>query len=220
MLSSSAYANRLKAIGQITKGLAGWVAAGSVATAGGVVTYKTLKEVLKEDEGGYAFYMVLDKNASALYWADVWSRADIYAVVTIDGIGSYLLPDIRYDYSGEQIRWNIRIPVIPKGRKVLVQIYDDDSSSNELWNGILQARGRVMFDGGALVGGLKLDADFKNINILDRTITLDARDYVCEFLFEAPSEGWFNRQWTAEGELRDSNNVAVGKIGFAQIDRK
>jgi hypothetical protein len=206
----------LKATAKVVKGIAPWVAGGVV---GGAV-YEKIHAALKSEEGAYAFYMTLNKDASSLNWADYWSKADVYAVVTIDGVGSYLLPDIHYEYSGEQIRSNLRLPVIPKGRKVLVQVFDDDSSSDEIWNGILKMRGRVMFDADALIVGLKMDVDLRHVNILDKPVALDARDYICEFLFETPAEGWFNRQWTAEGMLKDSSGLNVGKIGFSQIDRK
>ena len=101
-------------------------------------------------EAIYSVYFTLNNDASAVYWADTFSKPDVFFYFDLEGHGTYLIPQIRYEYAGGPILDRVVAREVRPGSKIVVRILDDDTSSDEIWKSLL--RTRVNFD---VTGGLK-----------------------------------------------------------------
>lgn len=167
----------------------------------------------------YSLYFSLNGDASSVYWADTLNKPDIYAVVQIEGDGTFLIPAIQNEYAGQALMNNLIHKHVSAGRRVLVHILDDDSFSDTVWNSILQST--IEYRATAEVScrqfaGANVEASGK-IRLLDRNMQLDAPDYIASAEFSTPSSA--DGRWLANGTLYDSQKRQVGKLQFAQIWR-
>lgn len=178
----------------------------------------------------FSLYFSLNGDASSVYWADIVGKPDIYAVVDIEGQGTFLIPKIFNEYSGQPTLETVIAKNAKPGARVVVNIYDDDSFSDTVWNEILQSSVNYQID--ANVGsvksghypnlvfnksvGVSLQANGK-IRLLDRNLVIDAPDFITGAEFKIPytTDGC----WHAGGELRDPKNNIVGRMEFAQVWR-
>jgi len=167
----------------------------------------------------YSLYFSLNGDVSSVMWADIFSKPDIFAVVQIEGQGTFLVPDIHNEYAGQPILENIVAKNATPGARILVHILDDDSLSDAIWNSILQSRVsyRVTSEISCTTfARVNVEASGQ-IRLLDRNMVIDAPDYIATAEFTAPSSP--DGRWLANGILRDSENRDVGKLQFAQIWR-
>jgi len=165
----------------------------------------------------YSIYFDMNNDASSLYWADLFSRPDIFAKVQIEGQGSYLVPNIYQNYSGQPILEIILTKKIKPGSRIIVHICDDDSLSNTIWNQILQSRIDYKVTSTiSCYSMVRIDSQGSgSIRLLDHHAVIDAPDFIASAEFSAPdSQG---ERWVADGKLIDSSNRNVGSLQFAQF---
>ena len=167
----------------------------------------------------YSLYFSLSGDVSSVMWADIFSKPDIFAVVQIEGQGTFLIPDIQQDYGGQPILENVVAKNATPGARILVHILDDDCLSNEIWNKILQSRidYRVTTDIQATTFARVNVETSGSLRLLDRNMVIDPPDYIATAEFTAPSSP--DGRWLANGILHDSQNREVGKLQFAQLWR-
>jgi len=178
----------------------------------------------------YSLYFSLNGDVSSVMWADTFSKPDIFAVVQIEGQGTFLIPDIQQDYSGQPILENVIAKNATPGARILVHILDDDCLSNTIWNQILQSRidyrvtsenwikRFILFHGIQATTFARLNFETSgSLRLLDRNMVIDKPDYIATAEFTAPSSP--DGRWLANGILHDSKNREVGKLQFAQIWR-
>lgn len=226
--------------GRILKGLAAGSAAGAASEQYRKLEeleQKRVQQVAKVDEiaervraagldpdeyGLYSVRMKVDVNASKVWWADTFNRADVFFTVTFEGQPEVLVPLYRADYNGEEIFAHFLCHRPHKGDRILVQVWDDDSSSNAIWNNILQTSVAVDINpkiqaklgpvsvSGSLVSG---KATFQLLKD-GQKVVLDAQDFLGQTEFQL-TEDW--RQWTAEGKLTDVAGNQIGVVALRQM---
>lgn len=167
----------------------------------------------------FSVYFTMNGDASAVYWADIIGKPDVFIVVAIEGHGQFLLPRIEYEYSGQPILERLLEQSIEPGRRVAVYVYDDDSASDTVWNNVLKTR--ITFEATADVRAAKplaVSATASgSLQLLDSHVMLDKPDFIASAEFIAPEAS--DGRWAADGELRDSRGHTIGKIQFAQLWR-
>lgn len=156
-------------------------------------------------------------HTTAGYWADVWSRPDVFFCLDIEGKGTFVAPNIQWNYSGTPFLDHVLAEETPAGSRIVVRVMDDDSVSDEVWNNILSSRINI-----------QLTAEFSvtrfipvraitsgSLKLLDRPLTIDAPELIATAVFEVPDskEG----VWLADGQLLDSNHNPVGTIQMSCI---
>ncbi len=220
-------ANRGKALEAVVKMLVGSAAAGAIANG---VEAESIQEqkmsvVDRIRQQGvdprvgaiFSTYFTLNNNADAVYWADVFSKPDVYIIVAIEGQGEYLIPKYTSEYAGQPLMTNIIAKQIAPGRKVAVYILDEDTTSDTVWNNLLKTR--VSFNAAADVEVYKpIDVTLSasgTVQLVDRYVTLDAPEFIAYAEFIAPDTD--ESVWAADGILKDQYNRNVGKIQFSQI---
>ena len=74
------------------------------------------------------------------FWSDFFSKPDIFFYVDIEGQGTFLVPQIHWNYAGEAVLDRVLARDVKPGTKIVVRVLDDDTSSDEIWNNILQTK--------------------------------------------------------------------------------
>lgn len=151
-------------------------------------------------------------------WSDLFSDPDLFFYVDIEGQGSFLVPQIHWNYVGGPILDRVLARDTRPGARVVVRVLDDDSWTDEVWNNILQTKltidlspevkiNRFVSIRPWTVGG--------QIQLLDRNIVLDAPDPVATAEFVVPeAAGGF---WAADATLYDGSGNDVGNVQFACV---
>lgn len=170
----------------------------------------------------YSAFLDINYNAGSVYWADTFSNPDIFFVVEVEGIGQFILPNIRNEYKGGPVLDRIVLPELAPGSRVVVRVLDDDTSGDAIWNSILRSRVNYKFsiDNQMLYAtqGFHAQADLSGgFQILDtpQRVVLDGPDQIATVVFQVPSTS--EKTWVADGELRDSNNRVAGRVQFSQV---
>lgn len=171
-----------------------------------------------EDTAIYSLYFSLNNDVSSMMWADIFSKPDIFAVVSIEGQGDYLIPQIYNNYSGQAIQINIIAKASSPGNRILITMYDDDTLSDTIWNSILQTRincslGASFSAFGAIPVNLRSQG---TIQLIDRRVVIDAPDYIASAEFKAPRFS-FSKDWVAMGSVVDSDGRNLGNLEFRRV---
>lgn len=226
-LVTPAQANKAKALQTVMKILVGAAAAGSLANGAeaeaiqeqkmSVVDRMKKQGVDLRDGAIFSTYFSLNNNADAVYWADTISKPDIYMIVSIEGHGDYLVPNYVSEYAGQPILENIFAKKIEPGRRIVVCVLDEDSTSDAIWNNVLSTK--VSFNAGANISvsePMKVSVGSSGtVQLVDQHVTLDSPEFVAVAEFVAPDTT--ESVWTADGVLKDQYNREVGRIQFSQI---
>lgn len=167
----------------------------------------------------FSLYFSLNGDVSSVMWADVFSKPDIFAIVQIEGQGTFLIRDIHNDYGGQPILNNVIAKNAAPGARILVHILDDDNLSDTIWNQILQSRVSYRVTSQiACTTFARVNVEASGgIRLLDRNVIIDAPEYIATAEFRVPSSP--DGRWVANGVLRDTQNREVGKLQFGQIWR-
>jgi hypothetical protein len=218
----------LKVITTILTGAAAAAAGGETTASYEVVKQKdALLDSLKaqgmtyEDPAIYSLSFSLNFDASAVYWADVFNRPDLFALIQIEGMGECIVPGISYEYSGQPLQETLLHREIPAGRKVLIHFMDDDTPNNSVWNSILQTRVDFKIDTTVTERptATKLKAvrstTTGSIQLLDSPLVLDAPDYIATVEFVVPN----SPHWSVKGRIFDAKAREVGSTEFRQLWR-
>lgn len=189
-----------------------------LAAAGGTAA---LSAYLADGEAVYALEFDLDNNVSSIYWADVFSKPDVFPVLQVAGMGTFLIPDIAPNYAGGKIIWTFKIPKIPDGRDVSIILYDDDSTSDQIWKNVLAARWKL--DVGTKISLTKaIQVTFKvgtSLRLVTAPITIDSPEQLCVYSLSTP-RFYFGGDWDTEAELKNSSGKKVGHMKFSQLINK
>ena len=166
----------------------------------------------------YSLYFTLNNDASAVYWADLIGRPDVFAVVSIEGEGDFLLPDITNGYGGQPLLRNVVAKRARPGKRVVINFYDDDSASNAVWNSILSTR--IPYTLTANVTALQavlLEArSTGSFQLLDRPVTIDGPDIIATAEFQVPRFS-FSDTWVAQGHITNASGATVGELQFSRL---
>jgi hypothetical protein len=172
----------------------------------------------------YGFYLSLNGNVSSVYWADLVNKPDVFLVIAIEGDGVYLVPEVALEYAGQPLLLKLLHKKIAPGRRVVIYAMDDDTFTNTIWNNILQMRHEYSLKGlsqtfagvPSCMTMLKVEATAAGtIQLLDKSITVDAQDFIASVEFVAPDTT--SKPWKADGRLVDSKGANSGHIQFAQV---
>jgi len=139
---------------------------------------------------------------------------NIQAVMQIEGIGQYFLPNKSLQYCGGQYLTGAYIPVINSGRKITIRFYSSHSEINYIFNNILSWK--YLCRGHATVkvnmDGNKVDADIgfnTVIQLSDKKLQLFRDSYIGQVNLRCPN--WPGNKWKADGNICDSNNKKIGQ---------
>ncbi len=165
----------------------------------------------------YSVYLSLNGNAEAIYWADLIGRPDVFIVISVEGRGSVLIPRVHHEYSGQPILENLIDRDYAPGTKVVISIFDDDSFSDSVWNGMVQTRVSLNLGASFQCGsGFEVKAGAAGtIQLMNHMAIIDPPDYLGGMEFVLPTDtsgGWF-----AEGKLHDGLNREVGVLGMKRV---
>ena len=112
-----------------------------------------------------------------MHYLNWFKMPDIFVVAEIEGQGEFLLPSIERGYQGQEVLLDFKAGTIQKGQKILINFYADHSTSNDIWNTILQGKAiAIQHKYGTTEGGLKL---------LDRDMTIRGPEYITQAEFTA-----------------------------------
>jgi hypothetical protein len=179
----------------------------------------------------FSLYFKLNSDASSVYWSDIFSKPDIYFVVSIEGQGDFLIPRYANEYAGQPILEKIISKQIDPGQKIIIKVFDDDSTSDLIWNNILKAKitqdvtagisasfplAAVIGASGRIEVKTKTSVDFQFL-AKEEHVTLDAPELVAVAEFLAPKTS--EELWVADGLIVDQKNRQVGKFQFSQVWR-
>lgn len=219
----SVQAQRGKAVQTIVKVLTGLGAAESMRRSGqSYEQYKHEDVILTQlrSEG-------VDANKSSIYsvyfstsggvWADFWTHPDLFFVVDIEGQGSQLVPQIRYNYRGEPVLDVVVAETVRPGSRVVVRVLDDDTSSDAMWNSILKTRAHLSVTpevNATKFVSLKANARGQ-LTLLDQNVIIDAPDFIAAASFTVPETT--DGRWVADAQLIDSSRKDVGTLQFASL---
>jgi hypothetical protein len=167
----------------------------------------------------YSIFFTLDSDASCVRWADIFNDPDIFVYLQIEGEDDYVFPSITYEYAGQPLLMSFVHREIPSGRRVLVHILDDDTWSDSIWNSILSSR--IDYRATASMPCKTLVSARAELNgrlqILDRTVVIDAPDYITTAQFLVPESP--DGRWLMSGNLADEKGRKVGQLQFMQVWR-
>lgn len=167
----------------------------------------------QSDDSIYSIYFKVKRGS----WADWFSDPDLFFYVDIEGQGSFLVPQIHWNYAGGPVLDRVLARDVKPGTKIVVRVLDDDSWSDEIWNNILKTRVSISVSPeiqankyiniSGYIGG--------KIQLLDRNVVIDAPDPVATAEFVVPETG--EDFWVADGTLHDDSGNGVGSIQFACV---
>ena len=186
-------------------------------------TLKRLREqgFQTSDAAVFSAMFSLDTNESAVYWADWFSKSDVFFLVDIEGEGTHLAPQIRFNYQGGPILDRIIATDIKPGRRVVVRVMDDDTLSDEIWKQILRTRidlavGADAYATSYLPVSAGVNGQFA-VQLLPASapVIIDAADHLATMSFTVPDTP--DGRWLADGELFDGQGRRVGTLQFASV---
>lgn len=172
----------------------------------------------------YGFHLALTSGASSVFWADLLNKPDVFILLSVEGDGTYLVPDVTCEYAGQPLQLNVFRKRIPAGRRVIIYVMDDDTFSDSIWNSILKTRHEYSLrallapalGSATCLANLKVDASLTGkLQLLDRRIVVDAQDFIASVEFSVPKEN--ESPWLATSVLLDSEQSPVGRLEFAQV---
>jgi len=225
--AENANANRGKALHTIVTVLTGTTAAGAFAggnmaanleqDAANVIQRIRSRGIDPWKGAVYSTYLSLDNNADSVLWADIFSKPDIYIVVSIEGQKNYLVPDIAMNYAGQPYLKNLYAETMRPGSKIVVSVFDDDTTSDHIWNQVLSTNVAFSLDSNISVSqplAVSVTAGGA-LQLVGHPMQLDPPELIAYAEFTSPK----NREevWCADGILYDGYKQKVGRIQFAQI---
>jgi len=223
-IPQQAFANAgkaLQSVGRIVSSAKTWKWV--TAIGGSAAALKAMESHLAEGEAVYAVGIDLNNKASSVNWADFFSRPDVFPVLMVAGVGTYVIPEIWQEYSGGKIIWTFKIPRIPDGTDIALFILDDDSGSDRVWKKIVETRWNAAIDTNvsmtqAISCNIRVNGSIK----LDTTgITIDSPDTIANYNLKTPKfYQYIGGDWDSEGELKDGDGRIVGHIVLSQLIKK
>ena len=188
-----------------------------VVTGVGIVS---VDAYLARGEAVYALEFDLNNDASSIYWADILSKPDVFPVLQVAGMGSFLIPDIAVNYAGGKIIWTFKVPKIPNHRDVSIMLFDDDSASDQIWKNVLSTRWSIDLKGCLLLQGIPFTATAQgSLQLVTKQITIDPPDQLCVYTITTPRFCWGGK-WESSGDLKNGAGNKVGHIKFSQLVNK
>ena len=142
----------------------------------------------ESDNAIYSVFYTLNGSASAVMWADIFIKPDVFVILEIEGAGRYLIPDIQNEYAGQPILQTVIARNVEAGKRVAVYMMDDDSVGNELWNSILSSKVSYSLQGPSAISraiGVNVTAS-GSIQLLSHPQTIDPPDFIASAVFTAP----------------------------------
>ena len=137
---------KANAVQTIVKVLTGLGAAESLRRSGqSYEQYKQETAILSElrnqgiDANKSSIYSVY-LSTSGGFLADFWTFPDLFFVVDIEGQGTQLVPQIWREYRGEPVLGTVIAKTVRPGSRLVIRLFDDDTSSDVIWNNILKTR--------------------------------------------------------------------------------
>ena len=215
-----------KAIGRVLSKAGPWIA--GLCAGGGIAT---ATKCLEKGESVYAVQFQLDPNASSVYWARWFGWPNIFAVLQVEGMDEYLIPQVFRGYRGGTIIWTFKIPKIPANRAISFHILDDRSASNEIFNNILSTAWHVNIEPGVelsqklpqgvlLTEALSIGYVRGDIQLVKNKITIVGPKPLCHYTVQCP-DPWFSslvsRECHTEGSITDNDGKAIGVIRISQL---
>jgi hypothetical protein len=209
--------------------LVGVVSAAKVAQEAGISVHDYWQGTAPPGQSIYSATFQFNKTS----WADFWTGPDIYMVVESEGGRSVLIPEIENNWNGQEKIYTFRCLTMLTGSRCVLRLYDDDNTSNAIWNSILSTR--VRFHAGTTVkietgiprighklptsGVQSLEAAMQadgTFQILDtsngKQYQIDKPDAVATANFTVPSAGAADR-WQMEGEFV-KDGTTMGKVSL------
>jgi hypothetical protein len=191
-------------------------------SAHGLESYRNEKAILQSlrekglSESNDSIYSIYFRTNGG-YWADLFSYPDIFFYVDIEGQGSFLVPEIHWNYTGGPILDRVLARGVKPGTRIVVRVLDDDSASDQIWNSILRNRQDIQLGVEVrLTNWISIRPYIGGqIQLLDRNVMIDAPDLVATAEFTVPDSN--DGVWVADGTLHDENGSDVGKIQFACV---
>lgn len=164
-----------------------------------------------------AIYSVYLKTTGG-YWADLFSKPDFFLLVDIEGKGTFLVPQIRWNHAASTpILEKILSEHVSAGSRVVVRVMDDDTTSDAIWNQILKTRVNFRLSGGvALTKYISATAAAGGtLQLLESKTVMDAPETVATAEFVVPESQ--DGVWFMNGQLIDSSGADVGTVQLACI---
>ncbi len=225
LLGASAHAARLP-VKTITTVLTG-VAAAAFGTGAEFKEMsddaRTIADELKEKHPDlrnpsiYSFFFSVDNSLfSVSRWADInGSGADIFVKVSVEGSGSFIIPERIENYRGQNIILTTAAEDIPPNSKVILSVYDDDSVGNAIWNSLAQSKTTVRtgIESRSIYVAAKVSSN-SEIRLLKTNEVLDKPDFLASVSFTTPSSK--ETRWTADGVIKDKFGKTAGSIQFSK----
>lgn len=153
-------------------------------------------------------------------WSDLFSDPDLFFYVDIEGQGSFLVPQIHWNYAGGPILDRVLARDVKPGTRIVVRVLDDDTWSNEIWNNILKTRVTISVAPEVQVTkyiSIRSGYVGGQIQLLEGNVVIDAPDPVATAEFVVPeSEDGF---WAADATLFDDSGNNAGNLGFTCVQR-
>lgn len=59
-------------------------------------------------------------------------KPNVFFCLQIEGVGTYLIPEVEQKYDGQQLMYKVNLPNLPPRRKILVHAYDDHAQMNDV----------------------------------------------------------------------------------------
>jgi hypothetical protein len=184
-----------------------------------ILTKLRAQGVDASEQAIYSVYFTLNNDASSVYWADIFSKPDVFFYFDLEGHGTYVDPQIRYEYAGGPVLYRIIAREVRSGSKIVIRFMDDDTSSDEVWKSLLQTR--VNFDvTGGLTATILATAQTSisgHLQVLSSgtQVMLDPPDEIVAATTTVPATE--DGTWLASGDLSDSDNRIVGSIQIACV---
>ncbi len=192
-----------------------------------------LKELQKQgniapDAAIFSLYYKLNWS-DCFYWQRWFGKPDVFAVVSVGGVDTYLVPQIDYKYDGHPVLITLLGRTARPGSKVVINLYDDRSTANTIWNTILQTTINYKL-GGQIGAGLNYKAGMQgdvkamakveceangNIRLLDHPVVIVSPDHMASAEFVVPSTT--NGIWSARAIPYKAGDKACGVLEFAQV---
>lgn len=186
------------------------------------------------DSALFSFMFVVSNDCPAIKNADMLGWPDVFTILEVEGKGTYLIPDIRGEYSGGPILQTFVGGFAAPGMRIAIYILDDDTLSNEIWNSILSQKidwkvkasygeaisaffrkkdGEGMID---IKGAMQVEADASgSFQLLKTKQVLDAPDRLAWAVIRVPETG--EGRWSATTELRDKDGNIVGRMELRSL---
>ena len=179
-------------------------------------TLQELKSQYSNAEGSAVYSLRMTTNGG--YWSDFWSKPDLMFVLSTPETGRVIVPAVWFNHPPNvPVADQLICEHIAPGSRVDLYIYDDDSSSDEVWNSIMQSRFEV-----SASSGIKAAAPYfvdvsaaGSFRVLHRDVTIDAPDFIASTSFVVPETE--DGVWVTSTRFTDSNGETVGDLDLSCI---